>query len=1279
MDGIRDDELLDKMSKITGRKPAPPPPSAPRIAPTKNPYDDIFDTMGKKHGVDPDLLRAMSNQESAFRPNARSFKGASGLMQLMPATAQRFGVTDIYDPQQNIEGGAKYMRFLLDRYNGDVERALVGYNAGEGNADRNDWRERSKGWSNSPTKVGQSTFDYMQRIRSNYRGAGYRRTSVADTSGADDLLAEMRKFSGGGGVASVPDAPEASNLLAEMQKVTGQTSNLPPVNPQNAPVEMIVPQPDQPPAPKTIFDKQGNPVQAIGGLDPNQPADQPTAPPVDQNQQLEAYRNYSKNELAAGRQPRTFADFTASTETQNPVLPSPSPSQSETSQNTAVPPPVEPQNAQNPPRPSQSKLLQNPAPPKTVASPSAPVLSEADTLAVLKYKGLKDTPENRALVDREARQNANFGRSVEAQGQVIGPSVRQTAPPPPVDIPDSAYRLEANTSNRMGVVKTADDILKTQAGVVSVDLAQKPKGMRTSEYLLRAAYKALQPKYGYSNEAIDNFVRNRPRLTDDDAYWDQFTDQNLPQTIEEWRKKGDTSVIRFTMNRNGIANLFGGTDSGIPQKVLDDYKEEQRQADEEAAMRRAMERGKGEYNFTTDSLQRGDSPLERTLRGPGETPVLPTKTIDEGNGIKRTVVDDEKVRQMAVSDLTRESLGFFGSNREPTEEEIQKRVDDIKARGLNPQQASVAGEYGENLKKNYGLFGTAFGGFLGGAARNLDWLNGLGKIVQWGSGKEDSEFAKWGSNLMTRISNAGKVVDEAAKYKDETGASTFGSEFVSMLGATPADLSRLGLQTMLPGGEFVAFPLDSMMTSVGRGETPETVFKETLKGGAMGLLFHGAGVIGENAKAGLLDAALGKAEAQALADGTATLSRKADAALYLYGRGATLATITFGTTGLNLVEGRDLKESALGGLQMGLFDGLMKSKADAANLVGKILKATDGKETVAFTVIPKGDSGDYEVVRLNEMPETADAIVSSQKFPKKTVDYNDDGTVKTESPVETVSSQPETLEGKTVTDRDGRRGLVKTDSGATKGVIVEWEDGKTSQINRKKLTVAGAGERETGGTGEGETASPDATPVSSIETAAPERPQSDFDKTRAVSTDESGNLSLKTIETKVPEEAANGGENMQKNMQTAPDSESLLGKTIEREDGRRGKVVGENENTKTVQVEWEDGSFGGAPRRTVSVIEPDVQAAPEPVQTQPVKAPETQENKPIQPVQAPVEMFKKIDSLAQMPKAERQAALKQMKSDYDGSGFERARRINGNIAEIVRRMEEKGVLEKICD
>ena len=70
-------------------------------------------------------------QESSFNAQAISYKGARGLMQLMPATAARFGVRDIFDPAQNIEGGARYLRFLLDTFKGDVELALAGYNAGE--------------------------------------------------------------------------------------------------------------------------------------------------------------------------------------------------------------------------------------------------------------------------------------------------------------------------------------------------------------------------------------------------------------------------------------------------------------------------------------------------------------------------------------------------------------------------------------------------------------------------------------------------------------------------------------------------------------------------------------------------------------------------------------------------------------------------------------------------------------------------------------------------------------------------------------------------------------------------------------------------------------------------------------------------------------------------------------------------------------------------------------------------------------------------------------------
>jgi soluble lytic murein transglycosylase-like protein len=72
------------------------------------------------------------HQESSFKQRATSYKGARGYMQLMPATARRFGVTDIYDPRQNINAGARYVRWLLNFFDGDVRLALAGYNAGEG-------------------------------------------------------------------------------------------------------------------------------------------------------------------------------------------------------------------------------------------------------------------------------------------------------------------------------------------------------------------------------------------------------------------------------------------------------------------------------------------------------------------------------------------------------------------------------------------------------------------------------------------------------------------------------------------------------------------------------------------------------------------------------------------------------------------------------------------------------------------------------------------------------------------------------------------------------------------------------------------------------------------------------------------------------------------------------------------------------------------------------------------------------------------------------------------
>ena len=100
--------------------------------------DRIILEAGEKQGVDPRFIHAVIWQESKYKVDARSHAGAQGLMQLMPATAKRFGCEHPEDPQENITAGTKYLSWLLKRFAGNVELALAGYNAGEGSVDKYD-------------------------------------------------------------------------------------------------------------------------------------------------------------------------------------------------------------------------------------------------------------------------------------------------------------------------------------------------------------------------------------------------------------------------------------------------------------------------------------------------------------------------------------------------------------------------------------------------------------------------------------------------------------------------------------------------------------------------------------------------------------------------------------------------------------------------------------------------------------------------------------------------------------------------------------------------------------------------------------------------------------------------------------------------------------------------------------------------------------------------------------------------------------------------------------
>ena len=99
-------------------------------------FRDEIAAAALEFGVEEAIVRAVMHAESAFNPNAISRAGAQGLMQLMPATAERFGVTNAFDPAQNIRGGVRYLAWLLKRFDGDLTLATAGYNAGEGAVDR---------------------------------------------------------------------------------------------------------------------------------------------------------------------------------------------------------------------------------------------------------------------------------------------------------------------------------------------------------------------------------------------------------------------------------------------------------------------------------------------------------------------------------------------------------------------------------------------------------------------------------------------------------------------------------------------------------------------------------------------------------------------------------------------------------------------------------------------------------------------------------------------------------------------------------------------------------------------------------------------------------------------------------------------------------------------------------------------------------------------------------------------------------------------------------------
>jgi len=141
--------------------------------------DWIIYRAGEREGVDPRFIHAVIQQESRYQTRALSHAGAQGLMQLMPATAKRFGCNDVNDPESNIKAGTKYLSWLLKRFEGDVELALAGYNAGEGAVDK---------YKGIPPY--KETQNYVVKITANYGKTFHPVLSPEDAKLAFHLVAD---------------------------------------------------------------------------------------------------------------------------------------------------------------------------------------------------------------------------------------------------------------------------------------------------------------------------------------------------------------------------------------------------------------------------------------------------------------------------------------------------------------------------------------------------------------------------------------------------------------------------------------------------------------------------------------------------------------------------------------------------------------------------------------------------------------------------------------------------------------------------------------------------------------------------------------------------------------------------------------------------------------------------------------------------------------------------------------------------------------------------------
>jgi diguanylate cyclase (GGDEF)-like protein len=339
----------------------------------------------------------------------------------------------------------------------------------------------------------------------------------------------------------------------------------------------------------------------------------------------------------------------------------------------------------------------------------------------------------------------------------------------------------------------------------------------------------------------------------------------------------------------------------------------------------------------------------------------------------------QKVKGLTPEEIRQENL-----ESDPLYLEAKQNApDDVEAEYLRLQSnEKLKARESEGNAESYGMGDTGtnvLSKFYSGAAGTADFgagilhaINSIPNVTLIGD-PNNEHFTQWAEKKLR--SHANQLRAPGEKFDKEHPDQGMAQQLLGMAASATSDVPRI---LALPGGAAVAFGTDALLRDVGhKGHVDTDTIKQTGIALATGALFHGAGVFGENAKAGLLKSVLPERAIEALATGRVSLPKTTKLLLHAYGRGASLGVITSGTAGMALAEGHDPKTAFNEAVKMGLFDIAFNAKRDISALSGKVIRAVDGDRISNVTVTPKG-----EVVELKRPPATPDIELDVREVAK---------------------------------------------------------------------------------------------------------------------------------------------------------------------------------------------------------------------------------------------------------------------------------------------------------